>query len=215
MTLYNARAGRWNLTAKSLAAIPALTLACLVGLGPAIKGQIAAPSASPPDTAQGIWTFDSSWQDDRSNGVRFAEFSGRPAFVSMIYTSCANACPLILQRMRKVVEAGSAKGVTADIVLISLDPAHDSPTKLASYKAHLKEAATWRLLVGDASATRAVANLLGVRYGTDPKTGEITHDSKIFYVNGKGEVVATLDGLEDDMPSFLAKIAPPKSGTGG
>ena len=51
--------------------------------------------------------------------------------------------------------------------------------------------------------------------GTDPKTGDIAHDSKIFYVDGDGQVVATLEGVEDDIPSFLGKVAPARSGTGG
>jgi protein SCO1/2 len=132
----------------------------------------------------------------------------------MFYTSCPDICPALLDQMRRVDEAARKASVEAQIVLVSLDPKHDDPKRLAAFRSHLGSDARWHLLAGDEGSTRALANLLGVRFGTDPKTGEISHDGKIVFVDPSGAARATLEGTKDDIPAFIGRVLEAQAVTG-
>ena len=68
--------------------------------------------------------------DDKGHDVTDADYRGRWMLVFFGYTNCPDECPLTLQKM------ASALGKLADRVaplFITVDPARDTPSPLASY----------------------------------------------------------------------------------
>ena len=128
---------RWT----TLGLIVMLVLAIAVfGLGGGIGF---APSAS-EDTAPGTVSVPAGvaiggpfhLTDDKGHTVTQADYRGRWMLVFFGYTNCPDECPLTLQKMAVAL---NKLGPLADKIaplFITVDPARDTPARLASYLAN-------------------------------------------------------------------------------
>jgi protein SCO1/2 len=70
-------------------------------------------------------------QDGRR--VTLADFRGRPVLLFFGYTNCPDVCPVTLSRLTRIrEELGGAAG-DAQILLVTMDPARDTPAVLGEY----------------------------------------------------------------------------------
>ena len=133
---------------------------------------------------------------------------GKPQLVSMFYTSCQFICPLI-------VDSGKAidHQLTEDersrlgIVLISMDPARDTPATLRKvFDKRKLDGERWLLASPRASDVRAVAGLLGIRY-RELADGEFNHTSALVLLDRDGRILARTEqmGSKPD-PEFVAAV---------
>ncbi|MEX2497968.1 MAG: SCO family protein [Wenzhouxiangellaceae bacterium] len=74
--------------------------------------------------------------------------SGRTV-ISFIFTSCAGICPMITANMARAEPQLDALGDDYQILLISVDPEHDTPERLREYARRFKTGARIRFLTGD------------------------------------------------------------------
>jgi protein SCO1/2 len=109
------------------------------------------------------------------------------------YTSCPDVCPLTLARVGRYRE--DLPPELADrlaILFVSVDPARDTPERLARYAAALPG----DVLAMTAPDIRAQAERWGVRATDGDTFGEdeylVDHTARVFILNEVGEVVATL-----------------------
>ncbi|WP_161539667.1 SCO family protein [Paramagnetospirillum kuznetsovii] len=65
--------------------------------------------------------------------VSDSDFRGRWMLVYFGYTSCPDACPTDLQRMTEALDALGPLAERIQPLLITLDPARDTPARLAEY----------------------------------------------------------------------------------
>lgn len=67
--------------------------------------------------------------------VRLSALRGRLVVATFIYTRCADVCPLLSLRMKRMREAlpEAALGTQVRLLTVSFDPAHDTPARLAAY----------------------------------------------------------------------------------
>lgn len=133
---------------------------------------------------------------------------GKPQLVSMFYTSCQYICPLIVdsgKAVEKHLTPTQQRGL--GILLVSMDPARDTPAALRSIadKRHL-DATRWTLASPPASAVRAVAGVLGIRY-RQLADGEFNHTSALVLLDADGRILARTEqvGSRPD-PEFVAAV---------
>jgi protein SCO1 len=82
--------------------------------------------------------------------------------VSLFYTGCSDACPLITAKMAAVQDRlGGAMGRTIHFVSISVDPRTDRPEVLKSYAANFVAGKGWRFLTGDEADLMTITHRLG------------------------------------------------------
>jgi len=146
----------------------------------------AAATANVSTSAAGdfsVYDLGSTWRDQRGAVRTLASLRGTPRAVALVYTHCTNSCPLIVGELRRLAAASRA-----GIVLVSLDPARDTPGRLAEYAAeHGLDAARWTLLSGSDDDVRDLAAALGVRYRrTSP--AELAHANAITLLDASGAV---------------------------
>lgn len=131
---------------------------------------------------------------------------GKPRLVSMFYTSCQYICPLIVDSGKAIERALTpAQRDRLGIVLISMDPARDSPAALAAVAAERKlDGDRWLLAAPRAGDVRSVAAVLGIRY-RGLADGEFNHTSALVLLDAEGRIVARTDqvGTRPD-PAFVA-----------
>ena len=133
---------------------------------------------------------------------------GKPHLVSMFYTSCQYICPLIVESGKAVErQLTPAQQARLGVVLISMDPARDTPAALKKVADQRKlDSKRWLLASPPAGDVRAVAAVLGIRY-RQLADGEFNHSSALILVDANGRILARTEqiGSKPD-PAFVAAV---------
>ena len=145
--------------------------------------------------ANSIFQLDSKWQNQEGKDLYLKDLKGKNLVVVLIFTSCQTACPLLVADMRKVeAKIDKEKLKETTLVLVSIDPANDTPEVLKKYAQREKiDREPYTLLRGDVESTRELANVLAVKYK------EITpilfsHSNIISVFDKNGEMVSQEEG---------------------
>lgn len=153
-----------------------------------------------------IYDLASAWQDQQGLTLTLGDLQGRPRVVTMVYTSCAHACPRILQDMKRIEGELRAEGIDAGYVMVSFDPERDTPARLAEYAAStMLDPQDWTLLTGTDDGILELAALLGVRYRRVSET-DFEHSNVITLLDGGGRIVHRQVGLNVE-PAALIQAA--------
>ena len=162
------------------------------------------PSQSqPPEriapAVRSLYQHDAVWTTQDAAQISLLDFQGRPVILAMVFTHCRYACPLIVRDMRAVAKAlPETMQVDLQHVLISIDPARDTPAVLSRFaEAHALSPSKWTLLRGNPGDVRTLAALLGVRYKPDGN-GQFAHTNLITFLDANGEIIHQQEGLGTD-----------------
>lgn len=145
-----------------------------------------------PDTPS-LYDLTSTWTDQQGTARSLASLRGRPRAIAMVYTHCTATCPLALGELKRIA---AATDTSVGLVLVTLDPAHDTPSALAVYAQERGlDAARWTLLSGSDDDVRELAAALSVRYrplGPDA----IAHSNVITLLDADGVIVHQQSGFD-------------------
>ncbi|MEK2646652.1 SCO family protein [Bdellovibrio sp. BCCA] len=114
---------------------------------------------------ESIYNLGSELLDSNGKKVSIVSLKGQPVVISMAYTSCAYACPLIISQMQQLEKEVDAQGLKARFVIVSFDPKVDTPSVMKKYAEKRKLSSRWSLYTSSSDKTpREIANLLGIKY---------------------------------------------------
>jgi protein SCO1/2 len=156
------------------------------------------PSHSKPSDAS-LYGLEATWTNQKGEVIHLGSLHGRPVVLSMVFTHCSYACPLIVRDMKRLgAHLSASQQDQIQYVLISLDPERDTPEVLQRFaNGHALDEQQWTLLRGDAEQVRLLAALLGIRY-REQADGQFAHTSLITLLNTEGEIVYQQKGLGSD-----------------
>lgn len=182
-----------------------LLVACGLWLTPPALATVPAPAPLPRDS---VYQLPLPVTDAHGARYDWRTLRGKPRVVSMFYTSCQFVCPLIVDA-GKAIEKNltPAQRQRLGIVLISLDPAHDTPAALREVETRRTlDPARWTLATPAPGDVRAVAGVLGVRY-RQLADGSFNHSTALLLLDRDGRVLARTEqvGSVPD-PQFLAAV---------
>ncbi len=148
-----------------------------------------------PELNESIFLLDSRWQTQDGKELQLRDLKGKNIVVTMIFTSCKTACPLLVADMQKIAAKIDPKKLKqTQMVLISIDPDNDTPEVLKQYaiQNNMNEE-PWLFLRSDKESVRELANVLAVKY---KKISPIvfSHSNIITVFNKKGEMVKQVEG---------------------
>lgn len=172
---------------------------------PAPQPEADVPAVQPTDYS--VYELESDWRDQRGQTLRLERLGGRVQVLAMVYTECSHTCPAILAELKRI-ESGLAPADRERVgfVFVSLDPARDTPERLAAYAAGARlDPGRWTLLSGDDASVRELAALLAVRYRGEAG-GEISHSNTYFVLDPSGRIVHRQNGLHTGLQSNLTLI---------
>lgn len=116
---------RYRLVALVLMAVAATAAVVVPRLGPpAFHGTDLGPTSEPRE-----FTLRAADRDD----VRLSDFRGRAVLLFFGYTSCPDACPLTMSKLKRAIELVGDRRGDARVVLVTVDPAVDTPVRLREY----------------------------------------------------------------------------------
>jgi protein SCO1/2 len=172
-----------------------------------------APAAVLP-AGPSFYELAGSYEDQSGKKVSLDVGRGHPTLIAMFYARCPQACPMLIGEVNQVLKALSPEARSAvRVVLVSLDPATDTPAVLQEVMVtRTLDPQTFTLLRADEATTRGLATVMKVRYaGTDD--GEIDHSSRIVLLDGAGVAIAEQDGLKKPLAGLMAAVERARSPT--
>lgn len=85
-----------------------------------------------------------------AQGVQFdwREMAGKPVLVTMFYGDCASACPVLIESLQRTIAELQPKPGSLKVLMVSLNPQHDTPASLGHLMhMHKIDAGVFRLAV--------------------------------------------------------------------
>lgn len=183
--------------------------ACLIAVaafcgGSAQAASSAAPPALPTDS---IYQLPLVLTDQDGRSFPLAEHRGKPLLVSMFYTSCQFVCPMLIEAVRSnEAQLSAQERAQLSVLLVSLDPAHDSVAVLKRTAGERSlDPAHWSLARTDAKSVRKLAAVLGIQY-RQLANGDFNHSAPIVLIDSEGRIAGKTTRLGDADAEFVQKL---------
>jgi protein SCO1/2 len=169
-------------------------------LGTALVLALALASATAaPATA---YQLNLEFVDDHGAVRALSGWRGRPVVIAMAYGACRSICSTTLRTLEELQARADHDGVRLEFVVVSIDPAEDTPQAWADYrKARRLDRANWTFLSGAPVATRTLARFLGVKFWRYDE--HVMHDFKILRLDADGSIGAAIDWNHRQLDSLL------------
>lgn len=151
-----------------------------------------------------IYNLSSTWTNHNSEKKVLSDFQGQQLLIAMVYTSCQHTCPLITNKLKKIVDSNK-KTKKLKVLMVTFDPDRDTPEALNKYFKKMKLNDNWILLTGRESDIRELAAVLGVNYKKD-SAGEFSHSNIITLLSPDGVIKAQLQSLGEDISSIVKSV---------
>lgn len=199
-------AAAWLLAAGCVNAKPSLEKS---------NAPIAAPAASqehtvfgPGETVAGVSIYDlpAPLTDQDGEPAALDVFRGHLVLISMFYTTCPQACPVLvshLKRMEAALDPASREDLR--VLLVSFDPEHDTTAVLNEAMKHFGVDGTrWKFTRTDEEYVREIGAVLGIKYRQ--ADGSFNHSSVITLLDRNGVIDRRADGMGDAVASMSTRI---------
>lgn len=138
-------------------AAPRLALwTCVVVMMALVVGAAVAVSPRPAPRFHGttytevLPAADFALTDHEGRAVTLRSYRGAPVLLFFGYTHCPDVCPLTLDRLTRALRAAGRDARDVRVLLVTLDPARDTPAALKTYAARFSPAIVG--LTGDSAA---------------------------------------------------------------
>ncbi|MBX7115783.1 MAG: SCO family protein [Myxococcaceae bacterium] len=162
-----------------------------------------------PAPQANVFTLETHWRAEDGSDRAFSTLKGRPFVLAFIYTSCPGTCPLTTAKLKRLDAALKAQKTPLPMVVVSLDPEHDTPQAVHHYRERyaLEHAEHWSVFVGAEAALRTLTQLLDFKYAQNPESKQIMHDNTVYLISRGGEVLTALSSLDDSSAPLLEQAA--------
>lgn len=97
----------------------------------------------PPMEAPGF-----ALSDQHGHRFRLADARGKVVVLTFLYTSCTDVCPVVGVKLRETAELLGEEAAEVAFVVVSVDPARDTPERVAAYSRALGMDERWHYLIG-------------------------------------------------------------------
>ena len=150
---------------------------------------------------------DLSFTDTDGRQVRLADFRGRPLLVTLVYTSCADVCPTLVESLYPAVEvAQETFGEDGfSVVTVGFDVKKDTPKQMRAFaRARGADLPNWSFLSADQANLDGLARAVGFAfYG---RAGGFDHLAQVSIVDGDGRLYQQVYGAVFEPPLLVEPL---------
>lgn len=183
----------------AIGGILALLAVGAIGVIVRVRNAGAQPFAASPTeaTVRGLTRIDDkpaslSLVDQSGSTVNLEQFRGRPVLVTFAYAHCETVCPLLVHDVLSAARA--ARDVNPVVVIVTLDPWRDVPSRLPSMARQWGASGDTHVLSGEPEVVDRVLNAWRVPRVRNVKTGDLVHPSVVYVIGPNGRIAYVLDG---------------------
>ncbi|MGZ8940170.1 MAG: SCO family protein [Limisphaerales bacterium] len=163
--------------------------------------------ANGPFTDASLYQIESQWTSDYGKTFKLAQLRGRVQIVTLFFTSCQYACPILVHDMKKIEAGLHAAGITnIGYLLVTMDTERDTVDRLHTFRTERDLNDNWLLLRGESQDVLELGMLLGVKYKKETN-GQFAHSNIITLLNPQGEIVHQQVGLNLDPAPVIKAVA--------
>lgn len=145
------------------------------------------------------WVGSFHLTDERGQPFTDAALTGHVTLVSFLFTRCDTICPITTAKMQRLQEKTFDARAKIKLVSFSVDPAYDTPERLAAYaKRYEADPARWRFVTGPVEQVRALVegplmNSMVQDGVTASGAPQISHSGYFLLLDSRGHVRGTYD----------------------
>ncbi|HEX6925817.1 MAG TPA: SCO family protein [Longimicrobiaceae bacterium] len=188
---------------RVLAAVAvALLLALAIAAATLVAGSPSfhATTYEPPAPAR-----DFTLTDHTGGTTSLSDLRGKPVLLFFGYTHCPDVCPMTLSLLRDALRQAGAGPEEVSVLLVTVDPARDTPEILARYVERYAPYLTG--LTGSEAEIQQLLSAYGIHAegGHEGHSGLLTHTSAVFGIDRDG-MIRVLLRPEAPRDEFLADV---------
>ena len=187
--------------------LAALALIVLLVPAHAARKPVAEQAVVYAQAAVGRALPDVAFTDTDGRPVALRDYRGKPLLVSLIYTSCADVCPTLVESLQPAVKAAlAALGPDSfNVITVGFDIRNDTPARLRSFaRAQGVDLPNWRFLAADEASLEALAKAVG--FGIYSRTGGFDHLAQVSVVDAEGRLRRQIYGAIFETPVVVEPL---------
>jgi cytochrome oxidase Cu insertion factor (SCO1/SenC/PrrC family) len=167
--------------------------------------------------------------DEHGHRTALAAFKGRVMVLANFLTSCQEECPVSTGAFLEFEQSLRSDGLESKVAIVevTIDPARDTPARLAAYEKYT--GVDWTLLTGTQAQIDAFWNSFGASYdkvadrptdvtAIDWETGkrytyDMNHSNNVYILDASGHerfITAGLPSIHKPLPSKLMGLLSPE-----
>ena len=150
---------------------------------------------------------DYSFLDTGRRPVQLAAYRGKPLVVNMVFTACADSCPIVVQTLQDAVAvARDSLGTDSfSVVTIGFDTRGDTPERMRAF-AHGQgvDLANWAFLSSDTGTMERLVENLGFIYFPSPRGFD--HLAQTTVVDAEGRIYRQVYGATFNAPALVEPL---------
>lgn len=130
-----------------------------------------------------------------------------PVLVTFAYAHCQTVCPVVVKQTLAAQATLSSQGLRTAVVILTLDPRRDPPSRLPAM------AASWSLpaqdawiLSGEVPAVEAALDEWQVPRDRSEATGDVTHPALVYVVDARGRIAFAANGGADALVTLVRRL---------
>lgn len=154
-----------------------------------------------------VYHLTSSWTNQNSEKIQLKALRGKIVVAVMIYTSCAAACPVLVEKVKSISrKMPSDDNKQIQYVFISIDPKTDTPERMKAFaKDKEMDSDQYLFLRSSIDNTRTLSAVLGVNF---KQVSEMNyeHSNIISVLDQNGEIFYQQKGLDVDINNVLEAL---------
>lgn len=215
--LRESRRGRMLLVAAALCALlgtGAAALRIAWALGAAAPAALDADAAPLPDTYPRLDrpAPELGLVDQQGAVLDLARLRGRPALIGFAFGHCETVCPALVQQLRsaqaRLRERAAGSSSWPRIVVVTLDPWRDTPSRLPALARSWKLAAAddAYVLSGPPADVNALLDRWNVARGRDPQTGRVDHPALVYVLDADGAIAFASNGSTASLVELVGRL---------
>jgi len=208
-----------GLTASAVVALASIVMLAITDLSPTVR-MSRAPSArslvarrgdsgADPTPVAAAAFSDLRMPIETADGTvtSLAATNGRVRIASLFYTHCPRMCPLTIATLQSIERTlTGAERARLAVVLLSLDPARDSPAQLAALRSERGlDGARWLLGRTAPQSVPQLSAAFATRI-TRSAAGGIDHTPALLLLDEHGAVLARTTNVTDIDPVFAVAL---------
>jgi protein SCO1/2 len=158
---------------------------------------VAAPVTAPEpskvialEPGPSIYDLETPMTNAEGTNIRLDVDRGHPTIIAMFYGACAVSCPVTVADIKQTLDT-LAPPAQRDVrvLLVSFDPARDTPSVLEALVRQHQLDDRWTLAVPSETDARTLAATIGVKY-RKLDDGQMAHNVAITVLDGEGRPIA-------------------------
>jgi cytochrome oxidase Cu insertion factor (SCO1/SenC/PrrC family) len=142
--------------------------------------------------------------DQHGATVGVEQFLGRPILLTFAFAHCETVCPLLVNDVvaarRRLVNDSVA------VLIVTLDPYRDVPTRLPSIATRWGLGAEEHVLSGAVPVVERALERWGVAAQRDSLTGDVVHPALVYVIDRSGRIAFSALGGADALVALVRRL---------